>query len=159
MTEASPRAEPLEDADVEPAAPSGHSISSSISYSTSPSISTTSVKIRGTTSLVNQLPQQGIRAASTGLIPGSSNDLNASLPQPPPPTLEQNIAYETHISSTQEQTYNVNVDPYPNNTQAGPSSHGKRTSNNAFVTDDEFSDIDRPPNRRRIVEGNGDTAP
>ena len=99
-----------------------------------------------------------MRAASTGLIPGSSNDLVAPPPQPPPPTLEQNIAYETHISATQEQAYNADAVPYPNNAEAGPSSHNKRTSKNAFVTDEEFSDGDRPPIRRRIVESNGDTA-
>jgi len=141
--DSSPRfAEPLEDIEVEPEVPSGLS-NSSASQTTSPAFSTVSTKTRMSVASKTQLIQTHIRAASTGLIPSSSSDLAPSPRQPAPPTLEQNIAYETHISSTHaEQTA---MDQETN-------SHGKRSSANAFITDDELSDEARPQVKRRIIE-------
>ena len=133
-------AEPLEDTEIEPEVPSGFS-NSSASQTTSPAFSAVSTKTR--VSITSKGTQLNMRAASTGLIPGSSADLVSSPRQPPPPTLEQNIAYETHISSTQAEQTAMDQEI---------STHGKRSSANAFIADDDLSDEARPQVRRRIID-------
>jgi len=129
----------FQEMEAEPEAASGVSISSA-SHTTSPSFSAISGKSKASApSNLGTLGTQGrLRGASTGLIPGSSSDLASSSREPPPPTLEQNIAFETHISETQEQETEL------------PSSSGKRSSKNAFVPD-EIQDEARPPIRRKIL--------
>jgi len=137
----SPRAlDIVENGDMESEVPSGIS-NSSASHSTSPSFSTVSTKTIGSLPSKGPLNQTQIRASSTGLIPASASDLVTSPRQPQLPTLEQNMAFETHISSTQ------------NRLEHRLSPRGKRTSMNAFVTsDDESSKEGRPQNRRRILD-------
>jgi len=134
--------ETVEELEAEPEVASGVS-NSSVSRTTSPSFSAISGKSKGSApSNVGALGTQGrLRGASTGLIPGSSVDLAASSREPLPPTLEQNIAFETHISTKQEPQE-------PDLESLSP--HGKRSSKNAFVPD-ELQEEARPPNRRKVL--------
>jgi len=132
----------------EPEAMSGVS-NSSVSRTTSPSFEAVSVSARSKASLPSNtgaLANNGpIRGASTGLIPSSSSDLVASPREPQPPTLEQNIAFETHISSTQEIKQEIKEEEIELEAPLG-----KRSSVNAFVPDEVHRDA-RPPIRRRVL--------